>query len=69
MVVNLLELIQVKKGFDTDYEVSKIQILISKFKKNKIKEKKNRTKEKENKIKELKGKMKKLKLQSTNQSV
>ena len=27
-----------KKGYDTDYEVSKIQILISNFKENKIKE-------------------------------
>ena len=47
-----------KKGYDTDYEVSKIQIFISKFKENKIKETENKTKEKENKIKELKGKRK-----------
>ena len=44
-----------KKGYDTDYEVSKIQIFISKFK--------------ENEIKELEDKIKKLKLQLTNQSV
>ena len=37
LVANLLELIQVK-GCNTDYEVSKIQILISKFKDKKIKE-------------------------------
>ena len=44
-----------KKGSDTDYEVSKIQIFISKFK--------------EKKIKELEDEIKKLKLQLTNQSV
>ena len=44
-----------KKGFDTDYEVSKIQIFISKFE--------------ENKIKELGDEIKKFKLQLTNQSV
>ena len=43
--------------YDTDYEVSKIQIFISKFK------------EKKNKIKELEDEIKKLKLQLTNQSV
>ena len=34
LIVNLLELIQVmqKKDYDTDYEVSKIQTFISKFK-------------------------------------
>ena len=64
LVANLLELIQVtqKRGYDTDYEVSKIQAFISKFKDKKIKEK-------ENKIKELENKTKKLKLQLTNQSV
>ena len=51
-----------KKGYDTDYEVSKIQTFISKFKEKKIKEK-------ENKIKELEDEIKKLKLQLTNQSV
>ena len=51
-----------KRGYDTDYEVSKIQAFISKFKDKK-------RKEKENKIKELENKMKKLKLQLTNQSV
>ena len=49
-----------KEGYDTDYEVSKIQINISKFKDKKIKEK-------ENKIKELEDEIKKLKLQLTNQ--
>ena len=53
-----------KRGYDTDYEVSKMQIFISKFK-----EKENKIKEKENKIKELEGKIKKSKLQLTNQSV
>ena len=40
MVVNLLELTQAmqKKGYDTDYEVSKIQTFISKFKDKTIKE-------------------------------
>ena len=51
-----------KRGYDTDYEVNKIQVFISKFKYKKIKEK-------ENKIKELEDKIKKLKLQLTNQSV
>ena len=51
-----------KKGYDTDYEVSKIQTFISKFKDKK-------TKEKENKIKELEDEIKKLKLKLTNQSV
>ena len=44
-----------KKGYDTDYEVSKIETFISKFK--------------ENKIKELEEEIKKLKPQLTNQSV
>ena len=37
LAVNLLELIQVmqKKGYDTDYEVGKIQTFISKFKEKK----------------------------------
>ena len=51
-----------KNDYDTDYEASKIQIFISKFKDKKIKEK-------ENKIKELEDKIKKIKLQLTNQSV
>ena len=51
-----------KKGYDTDYEVSKIQTFINKFKDKKIKEK-------ENNIKELEDEIKKLKLQLTNQSV
>ena len=42
-----------KEGYDTDYEVSKIQPFFSKFKEKK--------KEKENKIKELEGKIKKIK--------
>ena len=52
----------VKKGYDTDYEVGKIQIFISKFKDKNIKEK-------ENEIKELEDEIKKLKLRLTNQSV
>ena len=51
-----------KNDSDTDYEASKIQIFISKFKYKKIKEK-------ENKIKELEDKIKKIKLQLTSQSV
>ena len=48
-----------KENYDVDYEASRIQTFISKFK----------DKEKENKIKELEDKMKKLKLQLTNHSV
>ena len=44
-----------KRGYDTDYEVSKIQIFISKFE--------------EKKIKELEDETKKLKFQLTYQSV
>ena len=51
-----------KRGYDTDYEVSKIQTFISKFKDKKMKEK-------QNKIKELEDEIEKLKLQLTNQSV
>ena len=39
-----------KKGYDTGYEVSKIQIFISKFKDKKIKEKENKIKELEDEI-------------------
>ena len=49
-----------KRGYDTDYEVSKIQIFISEFKDKKIKEKENTIKEKDKKIKELEDKIKKL---------
>ena len=48
-----------RENYDADYEASRIQTFISKFK----------DKEKENKIKELEDKIKKLKLQLTNQSV
>ena len=51
-----------KRGYNTDYEVSKIQIFISNFKEKTVKEK-------ENKIKKLEDKIKKLKLQFTSQSV
>ena len=51
-----------KKDYDTDYDVSKIQIFITNFKENKIKEKEDR-------IKELEDEIKKLKLQLTNQSI
>ena len=50
------------KNYDIDCEASKIQMFISNFNKNKIKER-------ENKIKELEDEIKKLKLQSTNLSV
>ena len=43
-----------KRGYDTDYEVSKIQTFISKFKDKKIKEKENKIKELEDKIKKIK---------------
>ena len=64
-----------QRGYDTDYEVIKIKIIISKFKEKKIKEKENKTKEikkekrKRQKIKELEDELKKLKLHLTNQSV
>ena len=48
-----------KENYDADYEASRIQTFISKFK----------DKEKENKIKELEDITKKLKLQLTNQNV
>ena len=48
-----------RENYDADYEASRIQTFISKFK----------DKEKENKIKELEDKIKKLKLQLINQSV
>ena len=51
-----------KNGYETDYEVSKIQIFISEFKDEKIKEN-------ENKIQELEDELKKVKLQLINQSV
>ena len=49
-----------KRGYDTDYEVTKIQIFISKFKEKRIKKKQN---------KRTTRQTKKLKLQLTNQKV
>ena len=49
-----------KRGYDTDYEVTKIQIFISKFKEKRIKKKQN---------KRTTRQTKKLKLQLKNQSV
>ena len=55
-----------ERGYDTDYEVSKIQTFISKFKDRQLKklekESNKKIKEKEKKIKELKDKIKNLKL-------
>ena len=53
-----------ERGYDTDYEVSKIQTFISKFKDRQLKKirKRIKVKEKENKINELEGEMKNLKL-------
>ena len=51
-----------RENFDVDYEASRIQVFISQFKDNKIKER-------DNKIKELEDEIKKLKLQSTNVNV
>ena len=48
--------------YDAGYEASRIQVFISQFKENKIKER-------DNKIKALEDEMKKLKLQLTNQNV
>ena len=62
-----------KRGYDTDYEVSKIQILINEIKDKKIKENEkeneNIIKEKDKKTKELEDEIKKSKLSLTNQSV
>ena len=52
--MNLLELIQVKKNYDADYETCKIQVFISKLKENKIKERDDKIKELEEEIKKLK---------------
>ena len=51
-----------RENFDADYEASKIQVFISQFKNNKIKER-------DNKNKELEDEIKKLKLQLANLSV
>ena len=52
----------IREKSDADYEASRIQVFISQFKENKIKER-------DNKIKALEDEMKKLKLQLTNQNV
>ena len=55
-----------ERGYDKDYEVSKIKTFISKLKDRQLKkiekESKKKIEEKENKIKELEGEIKKLKL-------
>ena len=53
-----------ERGYDTDYEVSKIQTFISKFKDRQLKklEWNKKIKGKENKIKELEDEIKNLKL-------
>ena len=55
-----------KRGYDTNYEVSRIQTLISKFKDRQLKkvekESNKKAKEKEKKIKELEDEIKNLKL-------
>ena len=51
-----------RENFDVDYEASRIQVFISQFKDNKIKER-------DNKNKELEDEIKKLKLQLANLSV
>ena len=43
----------VKRGYDTDYEVSKIQIFISEFKDKKVKEKDHKIKELEDELKKI----------------
>ena len=58
-----------RKNYDADYETSRIQVFISQFKENKIKERDNKIKERDNKIKALEDEMKKLNLQLTNQNV
>ena len=61
-----------ERAYDTDYEATKIQILLSKFKNKKIKQlekQSNKLKIKqEDKVKELQDEIKKLRLQLTNQS-
>ena len=51
-----------RENYDVDSEASRIQVFISQFKENKIKQR-------DNKIKALKDEMKKLKLRLTNQKV
>ena len=51
-----------RENFDVDYEDSRMQVIISQFKDNKMKQRGN-------KIKELEDEIKKLKLQSTNLNV
>ena len=54
-----------KEGYYADYEASRIQTFVSKFKDKKMKEKEkeNTIKEKENTFKELKDEIEKLKVQ------
>ena len=58
-----------RENYDADYEASRIQVFISQFKENKIKERDNKIKERDNKIKALEDEMKNLNLQLTNQNV
>ena len=53
-----------KEGYDVDYEVSRVQTFISKFKDRQLKKSE---KESNKKLKELENKIKKLKLQLTSQ--
>ena len=62
-----------ERGYDTDYEVSKIQTFISKFKGRQLKElekeSNKKIKEKKKKIKGLENKIKNLKLYLTSRSI
>ena len=58
-----------KENFDVNYEFGKIQMFISQFKDDKIKERDDKIKEIDNENKELKDEIKKLKLQLANLSV
>ena len=58
-----------KENFDVNYELGKIQMFISQFKDDKIKERDDKIKEIDNENKELKDEIKKLKLQLANLSV
>ena len=49
-----------RENFDVDYEASRIQVFISQFKDNKIKERDNKNKELEDEIKKLKQQLAKL---------
>ena len=64
MVVKFIRINTSKEGYDVDYEVSRMQTFISKFKGRQLKKSE---KESNKKLKELENEIKKLKLQLTSQ--